>query len=287
MKILNNNLPNCPPAILRAAEKSMQRPTKNVYRVTELIDSPLVRTLTEKHWDSIEVEVDRLLESMDGTAWHEYLKPHAPDGTMAEVPFEADIDDITIRGTPDFYSPSEEILYDYKKIKAWKYIKQDWEHFECQLNIYAYFIEKMGFNVKRIVVNAYIKDWSRWKAIKSRDYPQKRVRTIEIKKWPRDKTETYIKERLAAHLADTNKECTNEEKWQDEPTYALKKHGKDKAIKVEATLSDLHQYMLNKGITLDDKHYIETRPGEPLRCLEWCAVSKFCPYYQQANQEAA
>jgi hypothetical protein len=277
--IIKNRLQYCPPAIMLAASNTLQKPQPNIFRVTELIDSPLIKRLLIEHWDRTTVDVDQLIEALDGTAWHEFLMQHAPKDTYAEIPFQFEVNGVTIKGTPDFYQPNEKILADYKKIKSYKYVKKDFLKFEQQLNLYAYFLEAKGMPVERIQVFAHIKDWSRYSAFQSKDYPQSRNVNINIPRWNKDDTEEYIRERIRVHLGSTT-ECTPEERWQKEPTFAVRKHGAKRAMKVEETLWEAQAWAAGKN--LDPNSYtIETRPGECVRCAEnWCLVANHCPYWQ-------
>jgi hypothetical protein len=37
--------------------------------------------------------------------------------------------------------------------------------------------------------------------------------------------------------------------------------------------------------TLDDKHYLEIRKGEDVRCNDYCRVNKWCEYYNNKQKE--
>jgi hypothetical protein len=67
-------------------------------------------------------------------------------------------------------------------------------------------------------------------------------------------------------------DCTDAERWAKEDSWAVKKPGAKRAIKVLWS----HQEAINYVATLPAKHEIEHRKGEYTRCANYCAVSEFC-----------
>lgn len=87
-----------------------------------------------------------------------------------------------------------------------------------------------------------------------------------------EEVEAFVRLRLAYHH-DDNYVCTLEERWSNPTTYAVKKPGALKAVRVFDTLEQA------MAMQRDNPQYeIETRRGEHLRCAEFCAVRDVCQY---------
>jgi hypothetical protein len=101
--------------------------------------------------------------------------------------------------------------------------------------------------------------------------------------WDSVTTEMYIRERLEMHReakmrADFGEDlhnCSNEERWMSETTYAVKREGRKTAIRVVKSIEEATQ-MAEK-----EKGYVETRLGEARRCTgNFCGVALWCDQYQ-------
>jgi hypothetical protein len=107
---------------------------------------------------------------------------------------------------------------------------------------------------------------------------------VDVPMWDSVKTETYIRERLEMHreakmradFGESLQNCSNEERWMSETTFAVKREGRKTAIRVLRSLEEATQ-MAEK-----EKGYVETRLGEARRCAgNYCGVSQWCSQYQQ------
>lgn len=292
MRIINDVGPLCPPALLKAAEESLYRPEDTVIRVSELVDSPQIRRLRLAHWDHLEVPLTRLIPSLDGTAWHDFMESHSAleAGEISEFRmfwnFDVDGRQITLTGKIDLYMRDLFLLGDYKRIPSYKWVKNSFEEFEAKQNIYRQMLLREGHRVDRLILWCLIKDWSKWERMRSPDYPPSRLSIKELPIWTTEQTEQYIRQRLRLHFVE-DAACTPEERWQEPTVYALKKKDRKTAVKVEASVVQLEAYIAQKNetgkskIVLDGVHYwIEERPGSCVRCGEWCDVNQFCPFYQ-------
>jgi hypothetical protein len=165
--------------------------------------------------------------------------------------------------------------------------KADWTH---QLNIYAHLVEKVKkIPVTKMSIVAIIRDWSAREAQKD-GYPQAPIVTIPIKVWYPEAREQFIQSRLTAHSsamfeADTEgtlPECSPEEMWERETSYALKKEGNVRATSVHSSIDEARTALAaaEKSAKKNDKFVIEIRPGERVRCQSFCQVAKFCTQYK-------
>jgi len=69
--------------------------------------------------------------------------------------------------------------------------------------------------------------------------------------------------------------CTAEERYNSGPRYAVMKKGRKTALRVLDTREAAEEWMATGG-----GDFIEERPGEDKKCLEYCAAAAFCSYYQ-------
>ena len=290
--IFNDIGPNASQALINAAEAGLQPPSSDVFRVTSVIDAPLIRTLKILHWDELKIPLSKCISALHGTAWHMLMEKHAPkksvveDNVSIECPGHGDW---IISGTPDEYDPSKEgfeEIRDHKTCKVWKYVSRDFSSWEQQLNIYALLKRLQGLLVNRLSVHAAFTDWSKYARMQGGDsYPSRRALKINIPLWTKEKQAEYLIERMNDHLLNPTRECTMKEKWQKETTYALKKKGLKKALKVEPSIESLHTWNNKKKKPLDihsDIYSFETRKGSCVRCDEWCEVSQYCPHYMES-----
>ena len=101
--------------------------------------------------------------------------------------------------------------------------------------------------------------------------------------WDAVKAESYVRERLEMHrnsklsadFGEALPECSPEERWMSETTYAVKREGRKTAIRVFKTMDEATE------LAGKEKGYVETRLGEPKRCTgNYCGVAQWCDQYQ-------
>ena len=85
--------------------------------------------------------------------------------------------------------------------------------------------------------------------------------------------EEYIETRVQLHMNPDPPVCTARDKWERETTYAVKKEGAKRAVKVYETLAEAEAHVNEKPT---DNLSIETRKGEAVRCLSYCPARNFC-----------
>ena len=259
--------------------------------VTQLINSPKIVALTKKFEDELEQDVSDMVWSIFGSAIHGVLEHGKDDNHIVEERLHAMIDGWKISGAVDLQIVNELggiSIRDYKTCSVWSVINEKIE-WEQQLNIYAWLVEtvKEDFHVTDLGIVAIIRDWSRRDAARNPDYPQAPVKEIPIKIWPYQDREAFIKERISHHSAcefamETNEslpECTPEEMWEKPTTYALKKKGGVRAIKVYETQEEAEK-------ACDPKvHEIEVRLGSRTRCESFCPVNTYCQQWRDYQEQ--
>jgi hypothetical protein len=271
----------------------LKRPTYSKGRAhlsaTQLLNSPKIVALTKKFEDELEQDVSDMVWSLFGTAIHGVLEHGKDDNHIVEERLHATIDGWRISGAIDLQiitGPETVSVRDYKTTSSWAVMNEKIE-WEQQLNIYAWLVENVkGKIVDSVGIVAIIRDWSRREAAKNPDYPQAPVKEIPITLWPYQKREDFISERISKHSEcefhmETDEElppCTPEEMWEKPTTWALKKKGGVRAIKVYETQEEAEA-------ALDPKvHEIEVRLGSRTRCESFCPVNTYCQQWRDYQE---
>lgn len=285
---------NLPEAFLSFARNGKYDRGNSDISVTTLIDSPRVNILKQQRKDEIETDVSDMIWPLFGTAVHHMLESSTPKGnvTMEERLF-VDINGWTVSGQIDH---QEEIggfihLSDYKVTSVWSVIygKEDWVN---QLNCYAHMVRlAKGADVRSVRIVAILRDWQRREAQFKPDYPQAPVAVVDIPLWDAAKAQAYMEERVHLHqqaqmMWDTQEavvECTDEERWTKPDSYAVKKRGGKRAVKVFETNEDA----IVHAVSLGSGYEVEHRKGGRTRCEQYCAVSEFCTQWAMERVAAA
>jgi len=78
-------------------------------------------------------------------------------------------------------------------------------------------------------------------------------------------------------------ECTDEERWQREDKYAVRKESNVRALRVFDNKKEAEKFLKESKTTKDSKEYvIDERKGEPIRCTgNYCKVNEWCNQYQE------
>ena len=288
MKITNKQ--NLPPPVVALLTRNFYTKGASQYSVTELMSPPKIRRLREQYDDQIEIDVTSMLASQFGTFMHGKLESKEIEGYINEERIYVEIDGITISGQIDLQKddPDGVEIVDYKFVKAWSVMmnKADWE---TQLNVYKWLVEKAKRKpVKRLQICAFIKDYSQHET--KENYPEAEAVMIDVPLWDAVKAETFVRERLDMHrtakmahdFGEELQPCSDEERWQSETIYAVKRDGRKTAIRVFKTIEEATE------LAEKEKGYVETRQGEYTRCAgNYCGVAQWCKQYQGELNESA
>ena len=287
MKLTNKH--GLPVSIVNVIKRPPYSKGKAHLSATELINSPQIVQLKHKHWDDIEVDASEMVWSLFGSAVHSILEHGKDKNHIVEERIHLTHDGWHLSGAIDLQEVDEDgiNIKDYKVTGAWavRNEKQEWHQ---QLNIYAWMVEKAkNVEVKSLQIVAIIRDWSSREASLKEDYPQAPIVTIDIPLWAKQEQEAFVNERLHMHAAayfesDSGgdlPECTSEQMWEKQTTYAVKKEGGVRAKSVHANREEAEAALPPKG------YFIEVREGERTRCEKFCDVSVFCKQYQAYKAE--
>lgn len=277
------NVHNLPEPLVTLARREYYSKGAAQYSVTEIMSPPKIRRMREKYDDQIVVDVSQMLWSLLGSALHVVMERGETSGWIKEERLFTEVDGVSISGAIDLQEEGEAgiTIYDYKYTSAWV-VMQKKEEWIQQLNIYKWLVETVKQRkVVGLKICAMVRDYSKHDLREA--YPAAPICVIDIPLWDSVKTEMYIRERLEMHReskmrADFEEDlqnCSNEERWMSETTFAVKREGRKTAVRVFKTIEEA------TDLAEKEKGYVETRLGEPKRCTgDFCWVSQWCAQYQ-------
>jgi hypothetical protein len=274
-----------PASVVAAAKEGIYKPTYDLLRVTESIDSPLVKRLMVEYWDKIIIDVDEIVySSMFGTAWHKYLAAFET-GEIIEKRWSVDYNGVIVSGQTDIYRPDIGAIEDNKTQSAWAFVfgTASWGE---QLNVYTDLVLENGYAVNELWINSFLRDWSKYEAMKKSrtGYPEHKFHRVQVPMWSKDKRKKFIKDRIALHVdhrddyvcstyAEVGK---NNERWEKPTTFAVMKEGVKAARKVEDTMEDAVAWLEKKP--QKGEISIVKRQGRCVRCEDWCWARNVCKF---------
>jgi hypothetical protein len=280
MKITNKA--NLPEALVKAVTV---RRHNNPGRLsaTTLLNGAKQIILTDRHWDDLEDDVSDRFWAIIGTAVHSVLEDEGKDEFTEEF-ISHELDGIIVTGRIDNYNMRTGVISDYKSVSVWKIKFKNFEDWRLQGLIYAWLLWKNGFEVKKCQFIALIKDHSKRDAKRDPFYPQNPMYVYEFDVTPErlEEIEAFIKANIAEYkrcreLADDDiPPCSAEQRWEKPTKYAVKKEGRKTAIRVLDNADEAEKMVADLG----NGHYVEKRPGESVRCAEYCSCCGFCNFYR-------
>lgn len=291
MKITNKM--NLPEALVKAVSIRRHNDPCRL-SATTLLNGTKQILLTDRHWDDLEDDVANRFWAIIGTVAHKALE-HEGEHEFAEEFVSYEVDGITVTGRIDLYNMKEESITDYKTNSVWKIKFRDFGDWELQGMIYAWLLIKNGFKVKTCRFVSLIKDHSKRDAKRDSFYPQQPMFVYEFDITPDrlERIETFIRGKIAEYKSNLEKTdddippCSAKERWEKPTKYAVKKEGRKTAVRVMDSADEAEKYVADIG----KWHYVETRPGESVRCQDYCSCCDYCNFYRNnvatAEEEAS
>jgi hypothetical protein len=266
--IITNNYKLPKPVYDRIVQDNSEPPKDGIYRVTSLIGAPYKRRLLIKHWHELVLDASEFIWTFFGHSLHYSLSERAVDNALTEERLTVDIDGVQVTGQTDLYRNG--IISDYKTTSVWTivYGRAEWEY---QLNVYAWLLRTLGFEVNGLRIHAFLRDWSKRMQYDS-EKPNVPYSMVDLPLWDFARQTEYVRSRIALHEAPEIPMCSAEDMWEKPTTYAVKGKGK-KALKVDSTMESAQAWM-EKNKKGD---YIETREGCRTCCQDYCQVRSVCP----------
>lgn len=286
MKITNNfNMPAVLEEYCRNKFEQEVAVTRSSIGVTSLIDSAWKAHLTRKHWDDLVVDCRDVWFAFQGEYKHMVLDNvrlwNSLTGRML-LPIRSPQGEIALKGIPDLITPFT--IEDHKtcSVSAIWYMEKD-KHVE-QLNLYRYLVEGVfGMTINKLVVNLFFNDWKR-RRVGEKNYPEAPSQSYEVSLWDVSKTESYITSRMTTHFPIDDSKiplCSEKERWLSEDKFAIMKKNNRRATKVCNTKEEAEEYAEMKGYAIGQTHFLEARKGYDKRCVDFCFVNRYCPYWQE------
>ena len=287
------NKHNLPQTLVNLAESRDYSRGNSHRSITQLIDAPQISVLRMINENRITEDVVDTFWANLGSALHHITEKGADDKHLVEERLFVDVEDWTISGAIDVQRLEDDnsiTIMDYKFTSVWavKNPKLDWER---QLNCYAYLVEaNKKVKIKELQIICFLRDWNRNNAKRDINYPQQQIVVVPIKLWDFEERSKYVADRVRTHqeaLQDYMNgkdmaECTFEEMWKREDTYAVKKKKNKRALKVFEIETDAKEFAKEKG----EEYEVEFREGVAVRCEDnYCKVNQWCPQYQQVLRD--
>jgi len=275
---LTNRMQLPAPIVAAVANDSYTKGDADI-SVTELLNPPQIVHLMRLHADELEEDASDRIWALLGQAVHSIIERASDQAdTLSESTIYSEYRGWKVKGSVDHVTLSQGELCDFKVTTVWKVaggsIPEDWI---AQTNIYRRILEReKGLQIGNIAVIALLRDWSKREAQRSQTgtYPQAQVVKLQIPLWSADRTDNFITQRVAMHQMTEPLPCSDYDIWAKPDKWALMKKGAKKATKLYGSLAEAEE-------DCSSAFYIEHRPGEAVRCEGYCAVSQFCPQWQQ------
>ena len=259
------------------------------YSATGLLRPPRMAALFDDPDNIMFRDVSENLWTLFGTAVHSILEDSKHPDFITEERLYCCVSGIKLSGAIDVQhvqSDGTRVLQDYKTRKAYGVMNNDSD--EKQLNIYAYIAHKNGIKVSGLQIINFVKDWSKHEAARKPDYPPQDIFIQNIPLWPIEQTEAFVMERIAAHeeaRAGNLPDCTDEERWLRDDKFAVMKEKRVRAVRVFDSQEEAETFIAAQKDA--DKHTIDHRRGQPLRCEQFCDVSDYCDQFATFKQETS
>lgn len=300
MKITNNQ--KLPQAIVDAVSVNEYSKGDCDISVTELIGPPQQRLLKMANKDRLEEDAADRIYALMGIAVHHILEKSGKgfnkkqtkifkwvfrwkfmNYILAKLGFglnehrlQANYNDWLVSGQFDRLG-YDGTLQDYKLASVWEFIHGIKPERIQQLNVYAQLCRDNGYKVDDLQVVFIFRDWQKSKAKFDNGYPQKQAAVIGVPLWSEEKTKKFISDRINAHTIDAL--CTDDERWHQGDTWAVKKKNRKKALRVLGTEDEAKEWQSNYGGDL-----IEYRQGVNRRCEDYCVVAPFCEQWKSLSE---
>jgi hypothetical protein len=298
MKLTNRfNLPE--PFVAAVSSDDYERGDAE-YTSTELIRPSRILAYSRKHDADLTEDVSDRVWAFQGSTKHVVLERIAktnPERYLVEYRFETVMPGTgaKISGKIDLFDKQlgSRTLYDWKETSVWKFMLGDTKEWEQQANINLYLMRVNGFNVKRLVNIAILKDWKARMArfSKEPDYPKCAVHVMPLPMWSVGEAQSYINERVEKHRREAANPpvCTKNERWQRDASFAVMRTDRKRAIRLYQNKDQAEAAMLQAMRIAPPgdakKFYIENREAEPVRCLDFCPVQLVCDFGTEAEKK--
>ena len=288
----------------------------NEYSVTQVLKDATAIILGKRHRNEITRDIQDLYSMVDGTDKHNALGPDADElGYMCEQELVVNLqmdDNIPFKltGKLDFYRPTDGNLTDYKNTKQSTYKRNadgtddEWERQVILYNKLLDMVKPSWYTgVRKMLIQANLSDVSKVGNIMKGEDPNK-LRVIEFTV----PTEARKHEEILKAI-DKVKEvralesvpdellppCSEKYRYIDVKFKIYKRKSKNSTVHGQSAVAghanyknyeDAREGFEQAGMT-DEWYVIEKKGSDPIKCLHYCEVCEFCPYYKSLKKENA
>ena len=262
---------------VQAVAAMLERPTKGVYRVTELIGPPLRRHLLYTQWDNITADVDDFFWALLGTSYHAMMSGQIGKvGAETETRWSTQIDGAMVTGCADLCEGDTIKDFKLSRVISLKYEKKEWVY---QLNMYrALRFICDNKTTTRLSIQLRFRDWTMQEYTRDpENYPPSKAWEIELPVMPHPDIMDYIQGRLNIHKAvDGTVPCTEDERWTRGSVWVVKKPESTRAWRTYADKTEADKVCgEHPGMTCT------YREGTSLACEHYCLARFVCPFRSQ------
>jgi len=256
------------------------------WSVTTLIRPPQMVALERLHADVLVEDVDDRTWLLFGTAVHVVLERAGlgldDPSIKIEQRYETLIAGKRIAAKPDVFNDKPYVIDDYKLTSTYSIKngepKDEWVE---QINLTAAVLRREGETVKGGRIFAILRDFSPARAKHNEDLPQQDKVLVDVPMWKHQFADDYLHHRVYLHeqaKVGIVEPCSDEERWAKPATWAVKKPGQRKAVKLCKTLDEAKDLLKEgRGKT------IEERKATYPRCEKYCRVAQFCDQWREVK----
>jgi hypothetical protein len=276
MKWTNSH--NLPQSLFNAITKDEYKPKEGKrISVTSLLKPAQARAIEVIHADGIVQDVADHIYRLLGQSVHSVLDKAAMGENNSELHFESVLNGWTVSGYVDILE-DDGTLSDFKVTSTYSFLLGDKPEWTKQLNIYRWLAEKGGRVVNKLRIVAILRDWQKSKYEgQEGGYPEAPALSMPIERWPMDKIESFVAERIEANekasMNPSSVPCTPEERWERVAKVAVMQAGKKRALRLLPTLAEANAFIKETGL---NGLSVEERPALQRRCESFCLASPWC-----------
>ena len=303
------NLTNLPEPIAIAVQADQWSRGPADASVTEILSPPRIAALTRYYEDEIVVDVADQIFALMGKVGHGILEKAGYD-SFGEEQRTMKLNGYVLSGRMDRLYLEELHKHDNPRMSVWgiddykftsAYVLMNAKEpgsrvheWMKQANLYRMIAERHGFKIGQLRLVLLLRDWSVLAAKRDKDFPQKQVASLdiplmdldELEMWAADRIERHLEQQqiLDLHGQDELIECTEEEMWARPDKWAVHKEGVAKARRLLDNKEEAEAWAVN-NVKKNDSFTIEKRPGERVRCENYCDVAEFCQQFAKWTDE--
>lgn len=189
------------------------------YSITGLIRPPRISALERLHEKDMEVDVDDEVFKLYGHLGHAVIERAAKSlsNRIVETRYFGTIHNTRISAQVDSLSLDDDgILKDWKftTVYGFKIGEEPKPEWVLQMNGQLELLRQNGLDAKRMQIWGMLRDWRPGESKREQGYPRK-LGYHDIELWPRDKTQTTIRNLIIAHrLAEKELPiCSKGDNW--------------------------------------------------------------------------